>query len=169
MLDMLNMCVSQGLTVVQSMKRIAHDLHQPYPDLATELGIVSQHAEIGTLRQAMDNFDERIDSNQVHSFTALITQTDRMGTSVSSALTEYSDAMRTSLSQRAEEFGNKAAFKLLFPTVLCLMPAVYIFLLGPAFISLSEFFQTGGGYEMLRSGTTAVDAIPTYVPTGTQP
>ena len=68
-------------------------------------------------------------------------QTEQMGTSMSQALTEYSDGMRDSLRQRADEKANKAAFKLLFPTVLCLMPAVYIFLLGPSIVKLHKFFS----------------------------
>ena len=44
---------------------------------------------------------------------------------------------------------NAAAFRLLFPTALCLMPAVYLFLLGPAIIELSDFL-TKGGPEVLN-------------------
>jgi tight adherence protein C len=52
--------------------------------------------------------------------------------------------MRESLRQRADEKANTATFKLLFPTVACLMPAVFLFLLGPAIIQLSDFFNNGG-------------------------
>ena len=159
MLDMLNMCVSQGLTVAQALKRISRDLQTAYPALAGELRIVCEQADVGTLEQAMENFSERIESPEVHSFVALLTQTERMGTSVSDALTDYSNNMRESLRQRVEENGNRATFKLLFPTVLCLMPAVYIFLLGPALVSLSDFFGADGGYEMLRAGGQAVDTL----------
>ncbi|MEQ9071055.1 MAG: type II secretion system F family protein, partial [Gimesia chilikensis] len=78
------------------------------------------------------------------SFATLLIQTDQMGTDVTSALQEYSDNMRESLQQRADEKANKATFKLLFPTVYCLMPAIYIFLLGPAIVELSDFFHSGG-------------------------
>ena len=73
-----------------------------------------------------------------------LTQTERMGTSVSDALTDYSDTMRESLRQRADERANQASFSLLFPTVLCLMPAVFMFLMGPAVIELSKFTNAGG-------------------------
>jgi tight adherence protein C len=84
----------------------------------------------------------------------LLIQTERMGTSVSVALTEYAERMRESLRQRADEKANQATFKLLFPTVLCLMPAVYIFLLGPSIVELSEFFN--GGNSVLNNATDAV-------------
>lgn len=144
MLDMLNMCVSQGMTVPHALKKIISELAKVYPALAHELKIVIEQSSIGTFSQALSNFSKRIDVPEVHSFAALLIQTDQMGTNVTSALQEYSDNMRESLSQRADEKANKATFKLLFPTVLCLMPAIYIFLLGPAIVELSDFFHSGG-------------------------
>lgn len=158
MMDMLNMCVSQGLTVPDSLARIAVDLKPVYPSLAQELSIVVDQAKVGTLNEALQNLSKRLDLPQVDSFTSLLTQTERMGTSVSEALTDYSDTMRESLRQRADERANQASFSLLFPTVLCLMPAVFMFLMGPAVIELSKFTNAGGlrglsqQRDVLRSG-----------------
>ena len=144
LLDMLNMCVSQGLTVPDSLNRISADLKPVYPSLAQELSIVVDQAKVGTLSESLQNFAERIDLPQVDSFTSLLIQTERMGTSVSDALTDYSDTMRESLRQRADERANQASFSLLFPTVLFLMPAVFMFLMGPAVIELTKFTNAGG-------------------------
>lgn len=152
MLDMLNMCVSQGMTVPHALRKVVGELAKVYPALAQELRIVIEQASIGTFSQALTNFSNRIDVPEVHSFASLLIQTDQMGTNVTSALQEYSDNMRESLSQRADEKANKATFKLLFPTVLCLMPAIYIFLLGPAIVELSDFFHSGGS-DSLNSTT----------------
>jgi tight adherence protein C len=160
LLDMMNMCVSQGLTVPDSIRRILPDLRQVSPALAQELRIVIEQARLSDLPQALRNFDQRIDLPEVHSFTSLLMQTDRMGTSVSSALATYSDTMRESLKQRADEKGNRATFRLLFPTVFCLMPAVYLFLLGPAIIGLSDFFKSGGR-EGLDQGSRVIERINT--------
>ena len=113
---------------------------------------------LGNLHTALENFGQRIDLPEVHSFTSLLIQTERMGTSISAALTAYSDTMRESLRQRADEKGNQATFRLLFPTVLCLMPAVYLFLLGPAVIGMSNFFNSGGR-DSLDSGSTAIQRL----------
>lgn len=143
MLDLLNMCVSQGMTVSAALGRVGNELGPVYPALSKELKIVTEQARVGSLSQALISFSSRVDVPEVHSFTSLLTQTEQMGTSVSEALEEYSDNMRESQRQRADEKANAATFKLLFPTVLCLMPAVYLFLLGPAVIELSEFFTEG--------------------------
>ena len=150
MLDMLSMCVSQGMTLPAALKRVSNELESVHPALHKELQIVSEQSQIGTLRGALENFSRRIDLPEVQSFTSLLVQTERMGTSVTGALSEYSDNIRASLKQRADEKGNQAAFKLLFPTVLCLMPAVYMFLLGPSILELANFVN--------RDDTTLRDA-----------
>lgn len=155
MLDMLNMCVSQGMTVQTALTRVSKDLKDVHPELHRELQIVNEQAAIGTLPHAMENFSRRVDTPEVHSFTSLVIQTERMGTSVSAALTEYSDNMRASLKQRADEKGNRAAFKLLFPTVACLMPAVFAILLGPSVLALSEFFKRDN--QTMRQASQALE------------
>ena len=155
MLDMLNMCVSQGLTIPQSLKRISKDLKPVYPVLAAELGIVVHQAEVGNLRVALENFSERVEVPEVDSFTTLMNQSERMGTSISDALTEYSNTMRESLRQRTDEKANKASFKLMFPTVLFMMPAVFMFLMGPAILELQTFFDNGG----MNTVTQGVETI----------
>lgn len=158
LLDMLNMCVSQGLTVPDALKRILRDFRGIYPALSQELNIVTEQAQINDMPTALLAFSRRIDLPEVHSFTSLLIQTERMGTSISQALTTYSDTMRESLKQRADEKGNRATFRLLFPTVLCLMPAVYLFLLGPAVNELSKFFNAGGR-DSLDSGSSAIQRL----------
>lgn len=157
-LDLMNMCVSQGLNVPDSLRRVEGDLQGVYPALSQELKIVKDQAQIGSLPVALKNFGRRVNVPEVNSFVSLMLQTQRMGTSVSESLQEYSDSMRESLKQRAEESGNRAAFWLLFPTVLCLMPAVYLFLLSPAVIKLSDFFSSGGR-DALDSGSRAIERL----------
>lgn len=157
MLDMLNMCVSQGLTVQESLVKIGRELRPVYPALSQELSIVAEQAEVGSLEHALRNFARRVDIPEVHSFSSLLIQTERMGTSVSDALTEYSDGMRESLRQQADERANKSTFKILFPTVLCLMPAVFIILMGPAIIELTTFF--GDGRQAVDSGLNALETL----------
>ncbi|MBS0203694.1 MAG: type II secretion system F family protein [Planctomycetes bacterium] len=160
LLDMLNMCVSQGLTVPDALKRILRDFRGVYPALSQELSIVLEQARINDLHTALEAFGRRINLPEVNSFTSLLIQTERMGTSVTQALTTYSDTMRESLRQRADEKGNRATFRLLFPTVMCLMPAVYLFLLGPAVNELSKFFNEGGR-NTIDAGETAIQRLNT--------
>ncbi len=140
LLDMLNMGISQGLTLPQSLKRISREIAPIHPALAQEIQIVNRQADVGSLGHALKNFSNRIDSPDVNSFTSLLVQSEATGTSVSNALIDYSDSMRDSLKERADSRANAASFKLLFPIALCLMPSVFLFLLGPAIVELTDFF-----------------------------
>ncbi len=159
MLDMLNMCVSQGMTLPASLARVAKELRGVYPAMAQELQIVAEQARISSLSHALENFSERVDIPDVHSLASLLIQTEKMGTSVSAALSDYADNMRETLRQRADQKANAASFKLLFPTVLCLMPAVFLFLLGPAIVQLNDFFSSGGSDLLQYSTQNAQDAL----------
>ena len=70
--DMLNMCVSQGLTIPDSLKRISKDLQPVYTALATVLLIVVYQAEVGNLQISLDNFADRVDVPEVDSFVSLL-------------------------------------------------------------------------------------------------
>ncbi|MFO1091874.1 MAG: type II secretion system F family protein [Planctomycetaceae bacterium] len=159
LLDMMNMCVSQGMTVPSSLQRVGMDLEAVSPALSQELKIVSDQARIGSLEQALVAFSKRVELPDVYSFTSLLVQTERMGTSMSQALAEYSDGMRETLRQQADQKANTASFKLLFPTVLCLMPAVFMILLGPAIIEMSAFFREGGNEVLSTSMESAQNVL----------
>ncbi len=162
-LDMMNMGVSQGLTVPQSLRRISRELVESHPALAEELRIVDHQAEVGNLPQALRNFGQRIDSPEVNSFTSLLVQSETTGTSISKALTEYSDSIRASLKERADARANAASFKLLFPVALFLMPSVFLFLLGPAIVQMSDFFNSQAGelQQDRRNALQSLDQQPT--------
>ncbi len=143
-LDMMNMGISQGLTVPQSLQRISREIGAGHPALAEELHIVNHQAAVGSMSHALKNFSQRIDSPEVNSFTSLLIQSESTGSSISRALSEYSDSIRASLKERADARANAASFKLLFPVALLLMPSVFLFLLGPAIVQMSNFFSNQG-------------------------
>jgi len=157
-LDMMNMGVSQGLTVPQSLKRISREIKTVHPALAEELHIVNQQAEVGSLPQALKNLSQRIDSPDIASFTSLLIQSEATGTSISKALTDYSDSIRASLKERADARANAASFQLLFPVTLLLMPAVFLLLLGPAIVQMTDFFNNQGA-QLQRDRATAVRSL----------
>jgi Flp pilus assembly protein TadB len=161
-LDMMNMGVSQGLTVPQSLRRISTELVSSHPALAEELRIVDQQAEIGNLPQALRNFGYRIESPEVNSFTSLLIQSETTGTSIARALSDYSDSIRSSLKERADARANAASFQLLFPVALLLMPSVFLFLLGPAIVQMSDFFnnQADGLQQDRREALQSLDQQP---------
>lgn len=166
-MDMITMCTSAGLPLQQSILRVADELRSTHPDLAFELKIVGRQTEAGSLNTAMQQFARRLDAPEVHSVAAMVWQAEHQGASVANAFHAFADQVRLNRRQRAEEAGNKAAFKMLFPLVFCLAPAVYLMLLGPAVLDLREFFrrerQPGGVLS------TSAETVRSAVATGATP
>ncbi len=175
-LDMITMCTSAGLPLQHAILRISDELRSSHPDLAFELRIVGRHAETNALSSAFQHFARRLDVPDVHSVASMVRQAEQQGSSVAGAFHAFSDQVRLTRRQRAEEAANKTAFKMLFPLVLCLMPAVYLVLLGPAVLELRNFFRTarepGGPLAMPDLQVLAAPAVspeltgPTPAPQG---
>jgi len=110
-LDMLNIGVSQGWTVQSLLCRIGAEIAPARPALARELRIVNQQVHFGSLNVALYNFVKHLGSAEVTSFTSLLIQSEATDTSVSRALTDYSDSIRSTIRERADTRSSAAAFK----------------------------------------------------------
>ncbi|MEX0586934.1 MAG: type II secretion system F family protein, partial [Pirellulales bacterium] len=63
------------------------------------------------------------------------------GAKISETLRVHADMLRDQREQLAEESAQKASVKILFPTLVCLFPAIFVVLAGPAAIQISENFS----------------------------
>lgn len=159
-LDMLNMCMTGGLSLQLAFERVSREIRSSHSDLATEFDIIRRHSEAYTMERALELFADRIDTPEVRSMSAVTSQSVRLGSNVGTALQEYADSMRTGQRQRAEERGNRRSVAMLFPVAFCLAPPVYILLLGPAVLELRDFAlrenRAGGvlspNVELLQQG-----------------
>lgn len=138
-LDLITMCLTGGLPLQPALERVGKEVGAVHPDLGMELEIIRRQADAHTLDHALTQFANRIDVPEINSLAALVSQTERLGTNVATALRDYADSIRRSFRQRAEEKGNKNSVKLLLPVALCLAPPVYILLLAPAVLELRDF------------------------------
>ena len=138
-LDMITMCVSGGMPLQGALERVGKEIHQSHVDLTLELEILRRQAEAYSLEHALRQMADRIDIPEVKSLTEIVSHTERLGTNVAVAITQFSDSVRRSYRQRAEERGNKNSVKMLLPVALCLAPPIYILLLAPAALEIRDF------------------------------
>jgi tight adherence protein C len=136
-LDVMVVCLEGGLSLQGALSRVGRELGSAHPLLAHELGIVEREIELGrSTGDAMRQFAQRFDLEELRSLASVISQTERYGASVVQALVVYSDTMRVKRKQRAEELAQKATIKMVFPTLLCIFPGIFVVLLGPAAIQI---------------------------------
>ncbi|MEI7474026.1 MAG: type II secretion system F family protein [bacterium] len=144
-LDLLTVCVEAGLGLDAALSRVSVEFNRTAPVLAKELGKVNKDILAGVQRQdAFRNLANRNNVPDLKSFTALLIQTDKLGTSIAQSLRVYADTVRTRRRQRVEALAAKASVKMIIPMVLFILPSMFIVLMGPAAISLMGTFGKSG-------------------------
>jgi tight adherence protein C len=144
-LDVMVICLEGGLSLPGALARVTEDLRTAHPALAVELNIVQREIQLGRPPgDALRQMGERTDLEEVRSLASVILQADRFGASLVKSLRVHAEILRTKRMQRAEEQAQKAATKLLIPTILFIFPSIFVVVLGPAAIHLLRIFQTMG-------------------------
>src|SRR6185369_12439875 len=144
-LDLMVVCVEAGLGLNAALNRVGQEMDLVEPALAEELAMTNREIRAGRARdEALRNLGNRTGVDDLKSLVAMLVQTDRFGTSIADSLRVFADSMRTKRRQRAEELVAKAAIKLIFPLLLCIFPALFIVLMGPALIRIWDLFNAVG-------------------------
>jgi tight adherence protein C len=138
-LDLLVVCVEAGLGLNQALVRVSEEMEHVSTIMSEELMLTNFEIRAGTPRdEALRGLGERTGVSDLKSLTAMLIQTDRFGTSIGTALRVHSDTLRTKRRQRAEEAAAKTTIKLVFPLVLFIFPAMFVVILGPAILHITE-------------------------------
>ncbi len=139
-LDLAVVSVEAGLGLDQSLIKIGQELRFVYPALSEELNLYSLEVNAGKKRaDALRNLGQRTDVDDFRSFTTVLIQTDRFGTSVAQSLRVFADTMRVKRRQRAEEHAAQMSVKMIPPLVFFIFPAILVVVLGPALILISRY------------------------------
>jgi tight adherence protein C len=77
---------------------------------------------------------------ELRGLAAHIAQSERWGTSIATVLRIYAEQMRAARRTRAERRAATATTRMLLPLALCIFPAIFIVLLGPAMRRLATMF-----------------------------
>ncbi len=138
-LDLLLICMEAGLSFDMALYRVSKELASIAPVLSSELGRYFLEIKGGLPRkQVLTNLAERNGEKNLISVVHVLIQSASFGTDIAEAIKVYSDSLRTERKQLAEEKGAKISTKLTFPTILLILPALMLIILGPAIINLTE-------------------------------
>jgi tight adherence protein C len=146
-LDLMVITMEAGLGLNAAMLKVCDELKTVHPDICKEFELANLEIRVGRERsEALRNLAERTGVEDLNSLVGMLIQADRFGTSIARAVKVYSDSLRTKRRQRAEQAAQKAAFKLLLPLGALLFPTMFIIILGPALLNISDMLGGGLGF-----------------------
>lgn len=140
-LDLLVICAEAGLSLDAGLKRVAEEFLESCADLSEELLLTS--VELNFLpdrRQALINLGSRVDIPAFRGVTTALIQTEKYGTPLTQALRTLASEFRETRLLKAEEKAARLPAILTVPLICFILPALFIVLAGPAFISVFANF-----------------------------
>jgi tight adherence protein C len=137
-IDLLTISVESGLAFDAAIQQVARNTNGP---LAEEFSRVLREMQIGQGRaQALRGLAERSNVDDLRSFVTSMVQADSFGIPIANVLRIQSSEMRTKRRQRAEEKAQKVPVKITIPLIFCILPCLFIAVMGPAVIHIMDSF-----------------------------
>jgi tight adherence protein C len=147
-LDLMLVCVEAGLGMEAAFDRVGREMQNSHPLVAQMLSIVTLELRAGSTREeALRNMASRTQVTEIRSFSTLLIQSDKLGSSIGETLRVYASEMREKRRMRAEEKAHKLPVLLSVPLVACMLPVMIGVLMLPAIIRVMREMlpaMTGG-------------------------
>ncbi|MGY1913963.1 type II secretion system F family protein [Blastococcus sp. SYSU DS0973] len=138
-LDQMTIAVEAGLGFESAMARAGKNGKGA---LAEELTRTLQDIAVGQPRRdAYLALAERTNVPDLRRFIRAVVQADQYGVSIADVLRTQAEEMRLKRRQRAEEKAMQIPVKVIFPLILCILPTLFIVLLGPAAMDIVAAFS----------------------------
>lgn len=142
-LDLMVACLEVGLSAEAALQRVTEELRYAHPRLWAELSVVQSQIELGASSDAaLRNFADRSDCEAVRALAAVLQQGRRLGGGMAEVFRQQAESLRTRREYAVEEKAQKAAVKILIPTLLFIFPVIFVVLAGPAVIKVAGMFNT---------------------------
>jgi tight adherence protein C len=138
-LDLLLICVESGMSIEVALKKVAQEIGSSSIELAEELSLTN--AELSYLqdrRTAYDNLANRTGLDGVKAVCLALIQAEKYGTSLGQTLRVMAQENRDMRMTEAEKKAAALPPKLTVPMILFFLPVLFVVILGPAGIRLSQ-------------------------------
>jgi len=137
-IDLMTISVESGLAFDAAVQQVARNTEGP---LADEFSRVLREMQIGQGRaQALRGLADRTEVDDVKSFVTSMVQADSFGIPIAAVLRIQSSEMRVKRRQIAEEKAQKVPVKITVPLIFCILPCLFIAVMGPAVIHIMDSF-----------------------------
>ena len=140
-LDMLVICAQAGLGLGPAIIRVAAELQHSYREIALELEKTANELQVmSDSRMAILNLGTRTGLDSLKRLSTTLAQTLQYGTPLSDALRVLSAEMRQEMLTRFEARAARLPVLLTMPTIIFIMPCVFLIAGGPAMIQMMHTF-----------------------------
>jgi len=141
-LDMLLICVESGMSIEMALQRVGQEIASSSIELAEELALTC--AELSYLperRMAYENLARRTNHPGVKSVAMALTQAERYGTPLGSALRVMAKENRELRLSAAEKKAAALPPKLTVPMIIFFLPVLMMVIMGPAMIQIMDMLK----------------------------
>ncbi len=133
LLDQIVISIEAGVGFEQALGRAGERNTGP---LADEVLRLTQDMTVGlTRREAYMALADRTSVDDLRNFCRAVVQAEEYGISISSVVRSQAVELRHGRRMRAEAAAQKVPVKILIPLMLCVLPVLFIIVLGPAVVS----------------------------------
>ena len=141
-IDLLLICMEAGLSFDMAFLRVSNELAKIAPVLSKEFSQYYLEVQSGLPRmEVLKNLAERNGEKNLNSVVQVLLQSFKLGTDVASSLRIYAESLRTERLQKAKEKSAKLSVKITFVTVLLILPAYMMIIMGPTIIKITSLFS----------------------------
>ncbi|HEY7477831.1 MAG TPA: type II secretion system F family protein [Actinomycetota bacterium] len=138
-LDLLTISVEAGLSLNAAIAQVVRNVPGV---LSAEFARMLQEIQLGVPRsEAFRNLAERTDVEELNAFALAMIQADVFGVSISSVLRTQAQQLRIKRRQAIEARAQQTPVKIVFPLVLCILPALFVVIVGPGAIRIFQAFS----------------------------
>ncbi len=137
-LDLLTISVEAGLSLNAAIAQVVQNVPGV---LSSEFARMLQEIQLGVPRSdAFRHLAERTDVDELNAFSLAMVQADVFGVSIASVLRTQAQQLRIKRRQAVEAKAQQTPVKIVFPLVLCVLPALFVVIVGPGAIQIWNSF-----------------------------
>jgi tight adherence protein C len=133
-MDLLTISVEAGLSLNAAIAQVVQNVPGV---LSAEFARMLQEIQLGVPRsEAFRHLADRTDVEELNGFALAMIQADVFGVSIASVLRTQAQQLRIKRRQAAEAKAQQTPVKIVFPLVLCILPALFVVIVGPGAIQI---------------------------------